>query len=88
MKLSVPAQRGVLRKERSSGAYRLSAFYIANMVSEFPLTLSMPMIFWTLVYWMSGLGGVVGYLVFIGSGLLNCLVAQVSEDMDTYMYQK
>ena len=78
MKLSVPAQRGVLRKERSAGAYRLSAFYIANMVSEFPLTLSMPIVVLTIIYWMSGLGGVVGYLVFVGIGLLNCIVAQVS----------
>eukprot|EP00887_Chlorella_sp_A99_P001388 scaffold8.g1388.t1 len=42
-------------KERSSGMYRLSAFYIARTMSELPMDLLVPSVFFTVVYFMGGL---------------------------------
>ncbi|WAR01365.1 AB22G-like protein [Mya arenaria] len=54
----VPTERCIILKERAGGAYRLSAYYFAKTVSELPLTLVVPSLFYTFVFWMSGLGNV------------------------------
>ncbi|XP_021340449.1 ABC transporter G family member 21-like isoform X2 [Mizuhopecten yessoensis] len=74
--LSHSAERGVVWKERTVGAYRLSIFYLSKLTSELPLLLVIPTLFNTAVYWTAGLGGVVGYFVFCGIGILNCLLIQ------------
>ncbi|XP_052799742.1 uncharacterized protein LOC128231237 isoform X2 [Mya arenaria] len=56
--LTFPTERCIILKERAGGAYRLSAYYFAKTVSELPLTLVVPSLFYTFVFWMSGLGNV------------------------------
>ncbi|WAR01375.1 AB22G-like protein [Mya arenaria] len=69
--LSVPTERGVISKERAAGAYRLSAYYFAKIVSELPLTIVVPSLFYTVVYWMSGLGNVGQFFASLsGLGML------------------
>ena len=73
----VPAERGVINKERNAGAYRLSAYYVAKITSDLPLILLVPVIFYSIVYWMSAMGDVILFCIFLGINLLHCLVAEV-----------
>ncbi|XP_060084487.1 uncharacterized protein LOC132563754 [Ylistrum balloti] len=66
----------VIRKERSVGVYRLSAYYLSKMTTELPLLLVIPTLFNTAVYWAAGLGGVEVYFAYCGFGILNCLLIQ------------
>ncbi|XP_021373096.1 ABC transporter G family member 27-like [Mizuhopecten yessoensis] len=72
----VRQETDVIRKERSVGSYRLSAYYLSKITSELPLLLVIPTLFNTAVYWAAGLGGVGGYFAFCGLGILNCLLIQ------------
>lgn len=53
--LLFPAERPILMKERATGSYRLSAYYLAKCMSEIPLTIFFPTLFVVIVYWMTGL---------------------------------
>ena len=50
---SFPPERQVLEKERASGSYRLSAYFMAKSFAEAPLKLVLPTIFYTISYWMA-----------------------------------
>lgn len=49
-----PSEREIIFKERASGSYHLSAYFLSKTISEMPTRLSLPTIFWTISYWMSG----------------------------------
>ncbi|OWF35604.1 ABC transporter G family member 9 [Mizuhopecten yessoensis] len=78
MGLVYSTDRGVVWKERTVGAYRLSIFYLSKLTSELPLLLVIPTLFNTAMYWTAGLGGVVGYFVYCSIGILNCLLIQTT----------
>ncbi|XP_013407500.1 ABC transporter G family member 14 isoform X2 [Lingula anatina] len=73
---SFPEERVVINKERSSGAYRLSAYYCAKMTSELPLILVLPTGFTILVFWMAGLNGVVGFFGMWATIMLTSILTQ------------
>ncbi|GER49900.1 ABC transporter family protein [Striga asiatica] len=50
-----PQERAMLIKERSSGMYRLSAYFAARTVSDLPMDLALPTVFTCILYWMGGL---------------------------------
>ena len=77
---TVPGERAVVTKERRAGAYRLSAYYFAKISSELPLIVIVPIVFYSIIYWMAMIGGVWEFLIFIGVNLLSCLCTQVLSD--------
>ncbi|KAK9674068.1 hypothetical protein RND81_12G208800 [Saponaria officinalis] len=72
-----PPERMILAKERSSGMYRLSSYFMARMVSDLPMELILPTTFVTITYWMAGLKPVVSsFFYYLFSLLLTILVSQ------------
>ncbi|XP_041029933.1 ABC transporter G family member 27-like isoform X3 [Carcharodon carcharias] len=72
-----PLERPVINKERLSGSYRLSAYYLAKMTSELPLTIIQPLISLTIAFWMGGLNGVIAYFVGLAMIMLGSITAQM-----------
>ncbi|KAJ8629152.1 hypothetical protein MRB53_022475 [Persea americana] len=50
-----PKERAMLAKERSSGMYRLSTYFMARVVGAMPMEFHLPTIFVNISYWMGGL---------------------------------
>ncbi|XP_054810535.1 ABC transporter G family member 14-like isoform X2 [Prosopis cineraria] len=50
-----PQERRMLIKERSSGMYRLSSYFMARTIGDLPLELALPTAFVFIIYWMGGL---------------------------------
>ncbi|PNY13459.1 ABC transporter G family member 14-like protein, partial [Trifolium pratense] len=50
-----PQERRMLIKERSSGMYRLSSYFLARTIGDLPLELALPTAFVIILYWMGGL---------------------------------
>ncbi|KAL4444675.1 hypothetical protein ABPG77_002492 [Micractinium sp. CCAP 211/92] len=71
-----PQEHKMMLKERSSGMYRLSAFYLARTASDIPSDLSIPSLFIVIIYLMGGLRH--GGYFFLNwlTVLLTTLVAQ------------
>jgi ABC-type multidrug transport system permease subunit len=75
--LSFPFERTVIEKERASGSFRLSAYFIAKCLAEAPLKLVLPTLFLIIAYWMARInnnfGIFLGILVF---QLMSIIVAE------------
>jgi len=50
---SFPMERTIIFKERASGSYHLSAYFLSKTLSEMPTRLILPTGFWTIAYWMA-----------------------------------
>lgn len=67
----------MLRKERSSGMYRLSSYFMARTVADLPMELTLPTLFVTITYWMGGLKATtINFFYTLFVVLFNVLVAQ------------
>ncbi|CAF4586381.1 unnamed protein product [Rotaria sp. Silwood2] len=75
--LSIPSERSVINKERASGSFRLSAYYIAKCLSESPLKLILPSISFTIAYWMTNLNP--SFPIFLGILAFLLMVVLVAE---------
>lgn len=60
-----PMERSIILKERASGSYHLSAYFLAKTTSEAPTLLALPTIYMTLSYWMANVNS--SFLLFLGS---------------------
>ncbi|XP_019175933.1 PREDICTED: ABC transporter G family member 25-like [Ipomoea nil] len=50
-----PQERAIFVKERASGMYTLSSYFVARVVGDLPMELILPTLFVTILYWMAGL---------------------------------
>jgi len=50
---SFPAERTIIFKERASGSYHLSAYFMAKTLSDLPTRLILPLVFLSISYWMA-----------------------------------
>ncbi|XAR56131.1 hypothetical protein NMG60_11036482 [Bertholletia excelsa] len=72
-----PQERQMLGKERSSGMYRLSSYYMARTIGDLPMELILPTIFTIITYWMTGLKHTaLNFLYTLSVLLFNVLVCQ------------
>lgn len=65
----------MVEKERLSGAYRLSAYYIAKMIGEAPLVMVLPTIYLIVAYPLLG-GSVTAFFGIVLIQMLSSLAAQ------------
>lgn len=67
----------MLEKERSSGMYRLSSYFISRIIVDLPVELILPTIYLIIIYFMTGLKlNVINFLYTLFSLLLDVLVSQ------------
>ncbi|ONK58036.1 uncharacterized protein A4U43_C09F7280 [Asparagus officinalis] len=50
-----PQERAIFLKERASGMYTLSSYFMARMAGDLPMELVLPTVFAFILYWMAGL---------------------------------
>ena len=58
-------EREIIFKERASGTYHLSAYFLAKTLSEAPTRLTLPLVYMTFSYWLAGLNN--SFVIFLGS---------------------
>ncbi len=74
------AEKDVIKKERLSGTYRLSAYWLSKMSAELPMVLVTPFLIWTLIYLLVGLPhNLTLYLTNWAADVLGSFMAQVRE---------
>nr|GEX62650.1 ABC transporter G family member 9-like [Tanacetum cinerariifolium]GEX68704.1 ABC transporter G family member 9-like [Tanacetum cinerariifolium] len=72
-----PQEREMLAKERSSGMYKLSSYFMSRTIGDLPMELVLPTLFCILTYWMAGLKPDAGsFLYALFTILLSVLVSQ------------
>eukprot|EP00803_Ostreobium_quekettii_P006485 evm.model.scf_157.4 EVM.evm.TU.scf_157.4 scf_157:83416-93168(-) len=74
-----PNDFNMMLKERRSGMYRLSTFYIARTLSDLPMDCTIPTLFVIIVYWSTGLRVTAG--AFFANWLSIMLVTLVGQSL-------
>ena len=72
-----PQERAIFTRERASGMYTLSSYFMAHVIGSLSMELVLPAAFLTLTYWMVGIRpGLVPFLLTLSVLLLYVLASQ------------
>lgn len=72
-----PMERNIIFKERASGSYQISAYFLSRTLSSLPSQLAMPVVFWIIAYWMANINeDVFVFLAVMGISLLSNLAGE------------
>lgn len=75
--LTFPTERNVVLKERSSGSYQLSAYFMGKTTSEMPARLVLPMLYMIISFWMASIS--TKFSMFLASTLISLLSVMAGE---------
>jgi ABC-type multidrug transport system ATPase subunit/ABC-type multidrug transport system permease subunit len=81
--MTFPLERAIIFKERGSGAYHLSAYFMAKTTSEAPARLTLPAIYMCISYWMSGVNNNVR--IFVASTMCSLLSVLAGESIGLFL---
>ena len=75
--MAFPAERAVILKERASGSYHLSAYFLAKTSSDAPVRLILPFLYMCTSFWMAGVDSrFVVFLSTTGCTLLSVMAGE------------
>jgi hypothetical protein len=80
---TVPAEKPIVVRERLSGAYNVSAYYLGKNLSELPLDIVFNLLYCVIVYWMVGLNVRTLLCSLIYASVCLCLVSLMSGCFDS-----
>jgi len=63
--MSFPGEKAIIFRERASGSYHLSAYFLSKCISDAPTRMTLPLIYMVISYWLAGINNNFG--VFLGS---------------------
>lgn len=75
--MAFPAERAVVLKERASGSYHLSAYFMAKTSSDAPVRLTLPFLYMCTSFWMAGVS--TRFAVFVSSTCCTLLSVMAGE---------
>jgi ABC-type multidrug transport system ATPase subunit/ABC-type multidrug transport system permease subunit len=75
--LIFPSERAVILKERSSGSYQLSAYFMAKTTSEMPARLVLPLIYMIISFWMAAIS--TDFSMFLATTIISLLSVMAGE---------
>jgi ABC-type multidrug transport system permease subunit len=71
-------EKEIVSRERQAHMYQISAYYVAKMISEIPIKLSIPLLNVALIYWIAGLKKqFIAFVIFVvvECSILHCACA-------------
>jgi ATP-binding cassette subfamily G (WHITE) protein 2 len=75
--MTFPAERTVILKERASGSYRLSTYFMAKTTADAPVRVLLPFLYMFVSYWMTGIdASFVTFLGTVGCTLLSVMAGE------------
>ena len=75
--MAFPSERTVILKERASGSYRLSAYFMGKTTSEMPARLVLPLIYMVISFWMASIS--TSFSMFIATTFISLLSVMAGE---------
>jgi ABC-type multidrug transport system ATPase subunit len=81
--MAFPQERAVILKERASGSYRLSAYFMGKTTSEMPTRLVLPLIYMVISFWMASISS--KFSIFVATTCVSLLSVMAGEAIGLFV---